>query len=139
MKKLFFDGKIIIKSLESIKSDDLHIVKFIDKKTDNYHQFGELYGSYIEKNKIKAWKVQKKNTMNLFVPFGKVKIVCSFDNKFLEFILSASNHISLFIKPGIFYGFKGINKKSLILNLIDNIHDDSLIDQKPLTFLDYNW
>lgn len=139
MKNSFFDGKIKIQTLENIKSNDLHIVKFIDKKKNNYYKFGELYGSYIEKNEIKAWKIQKKNTMNLFIPFGKVKIVCSLNNKFLEFILSSSNHKSLFLKPGIFYGFKGLNKKSLILNLIDDIHNDSLIEKKPLTFFNYNW
>ena len=76
--------------------------------------------------------------MNLFVPFGEVKLVCYYENNFCEVIISEKNNKRVTVKPKVYYGFKGIDKKNLIINLIDNLHDNSSLN-KPLSYFDYRW
>ena len=77
--------------------------------------------------------------MNLFVPYGSVKLVCYYNNKFFEVIMSEQNTKRITVRPNIYYGFKGIGEKNLILNLINNIHDENSSINKPLSHLSYEW
>ena len=80
--------KVLITPLKRIKvtnGDVLHALK----KTDlGFSDFGEAYFSCIEKNQIKAWKKHKVMTLNLIVPYGRVKFVFTEDGKLYYEVIS---------------------------------------------------
>lgn len=139
MKNYYLDNNVIVNDINIISSDDAHIYKYIQNTDECFNGFGEIYGSLIKKDQIKAWKYQNKNIMNLFVPYGSVKLVCYYNNKFFEVIMSEQNTKRITVRPNIYYGFKGIGEKNLILNLINNIHDENSSINKPLSHLSYEW
>lgn len=139
MINFYLNKKVSIENLITINSKETNIIKFLTKKNKSFKKFGELYGSFILKNKIKAWKIQKKNSMNLFVPFGKVKVVCYYKQGTVEFILNSKSPQKLNILPGVYYGFKGLVKKSLILSLLDDLHDNISSINIPSKLIDYDW
>ena len=71
---------IIVK--KQVISDDrgkiLHMLRNDDK---NFSKFGEIYFSYVYPNKIKAWHIHKKMTLNYVAAFGKIKLVLYDDRK----------------------------------------------------------
>ena len=133
--------KPILKSRKKIKNINGDIVKFIDKSDKNFKGFGEIYFSFINKNKIKAWKFNKTIHSNFIVPYGKVLVVV-FDkekNFIQKNILSYRNLNSLFLITNFFYGFMGLEKKSLIVNLINKNHNVEANNSIPKNFLDFDW
>ena len=133
--------KPILKSRKKIKNINGDIVKFIDKRDKNFRGFGEIYFSFINKNKIKAWKFNKTIHSNFIVPYGKVLVVV-FDkekNYIQKDILSYRNLNSLYLPPNFFYGFMGLEEKSLIVNLINKNHNVEANNSIPKNFLDFDW
>ena len=131
-----------INSSKRINNSKGDLIKFINKKSKTYSGFGEIYFTFINYNKIKAWKLHTKMTMQLIVPIGKVKFVF-FDekfNKYKEVILSEKNVKVLTVPPNILFGFKGIKKgKSLLANLSNIVYDDKEVINYPIKYLKYDW
>ena len=108
--------------------DILHGMK---KTDDGYSDFGEIYFSYILKDKIKAWKTHKKMTLNLVVPFGSVRFNFiqlnskGLIDKRMEITVSSENYCRITVPPNIIFGFKGIEKDaSIVANIADITHSD---------------
>ena len=40
---------------------------------ENFNKFGEIYFSYVNPNKIKAWHIHKKMTLNYCSAYGNIK------------------------------------------------------------------
>jgi len=123
--------EIVITNLKRISvpgGDILHGMK----KTDNgYSDFGEIYFSYILKDKIKAWKIHKKMILNLIVPFGSVRFNFiqlnseGLIDKRMEITVSSDNYCRVTVPPNIIFGFKGIGKgASIVANIADITHSD---------------
>lgn len=131
-----------INSSKRINNSKGDLIKFINKKSKTYSGFGEIYFTFINYNKIKAWKLHTKMTMQLIVPIGEVKFVF-FDekfNKYKEVILSETNVKVLTVPPNILFGFKGIKKgKSLLANLSNIVYDDKEVINYPIKYLKYDW
>ena len=131
-----------INSSKRINNSKGDLIKFINKKSKTYAGFGEIYFTFINYNKIKAWKLHTKMTMQLIVPIGEVKFVF-FDekfNKYKEIILSEKNVKVLTVPPNILFGFKGIKKgKSLLANLSNIVYDDKEVINYPIKYLKYDW
>ena len=118
--------------------DVLHAMK----KSDNgFTGFGESYFSQIESNVVKAWKKHLKMTLNLIVPFGRVRFVFMVnDGLFREEIIGDGNYVRLTIPPGIWFGFKGdYENTSLILNIANIEHSPEEIERKDISKIKYNW
>ena len=121
------------------KGNIFHFLKFnqIKNKSD-----GEIYFSEVLYNKIKAWKLHNKATLNVTVPIGEVKFVF-FDqknNKFIEKNIGENNYKKIIIPPKIWYGFQGLSSnKSLIASYSDNIFDDNEVNRKEVSELNYDW
>ena len=112
------------------------------KKTDlGFKGFGEAYFSYIEKNKIKAWKKHLKMNLNLIVPFGTVMFVFMDDSgSFKTEIIGDKQKLRLSVPPGIWFGFKGIGSEvNIILNISDIIHDDHEVIRKNISEINFDW
>ena len=113
-----FKGKLI-------KNKKGNIIKFINKKDKFFEKFGEIYFSEIKKNKIKGWNFHKKNTCLITVPFGKVKFIIfnPLSKKMQKFILSDKNNNIMKIPPNFWFSFSSLVKKSLIANILNNVHN----------------
>ena len=112
------------------------------KKTDiGFKGFGEAYFSYIQKNKIKAWKKHLKMNLNLIVPLGSVMFIFM-DEKgsFRKEIIGDKNTLRLSVPPGLWFGFKGIGSEvNIILNISDIIHDDNEVIRKNISEINFDW
>ena len=120
--------------LKVIKNPLGNIVKYLSKKNKYFKEFGEIYLNEIKKNKQKGWNLHKKNTCMLTIAVGKVLFTISDKNfnKRSRVILNAKKPKLLIIKPNLWFKFKSINKDSIIINLIENIHDQNEIKKKTI-------
>ncbi len=78
-------------------------------------------------------------TMNLVVPQGLVKFVFYDANidYFEEYKIGISNYIRLTVPPGLWFAFKGLEKKNLVVNISDIEHDPLESEKKNLTEINY--
>jgi dTDP-4-dehydrorhamnose 3,5-epimerase len=118
-----------------------NIYKIINNKE---FDIAEVYVSRIKKNAIKGWKLNKNQTSNYVVIFGKVKFVFFSKDKLLVKSLIASSDKRNFkiikVPPNFWYAFKGLsNNESLILNCSDRIHNKEKSQNKPLSYLKFKW
>ena len=117
-------NKIKISRTKIIKNSKGDILKTFDRKNINFNKLNEIYFSWVKHNSIKAWKLHKKMTLYLHVPFGKVKFVF-FDEKRL--------------KPNTWFGFKGVKNKNLIMSCSTLKHKKNEILRKNVKQIKYNW
>ena len=123
-------GVKIIK--KNVIADDrgkiLHMLKASD---ENFKKFGEIYFSYVFPNKIKAWHIHKRMTLNYVAAYGKIKLVLYDDRKnsntfgkVQEIYLSNENHFLVSIPPMIWNGFTTAdNNLAVLANCSDIPHD----------------
>ena len=122
----------------------LHAMNKFDK---GYKGFGEAYFSFIEPDKIKAWKRHKKMTLNLIVPLGSIRFVIFDDrylsstaNNFYDIKLSRENYFRLTIPPMVWFGFQSLSKdSSMLLNLADIKHSPNEVDKELIENIKFNW
>ena len=132
-----------LKVIPSVDGNVLHGIRSTDK---SFVGFEEAYFSFINKDHVKAWKCHKKMTLNLIVPVGKVKFVF-IDNreepssfkKIQTFDLSQNPYTRLTVPPYIWFGFKGLARQNLILNITNVIHDQKEVLRKNLNEIDFDW
>jgi len=125
--------------ISTLGGDVMHAMK----KTDaGYAGFGEAYFSWIEANSVKAWKCHTRMTMNMVVPFGKVKFIfCTTEGtRFREEVIGYDRYVRLTVPPGIWFGFQGIAvTQSLLMNLANIQHDPTESKRLGLSEIQYNW
>jgi dTDP-4-dehydrorhamnose 3,5-epimerase len=117
------------------------------KSNDNgFEGFGEAYFSFINFNKIKAWKKHRKATLNIIVPIGEIQFVIyddredspTFEN-FCSVSLSRNNYRRLTIPPMVWMGFKGICNQNLLLDIMNFRHDLDEEDRRTVESIPYSW
>ena len=112
------------------------------KNSDNeFKGFGEIYFSEIFFGKIKGWKRHLRMNMNLIVPEGFVKFVF-YDEKFNyfeEYEIGPKNYFRITVPPGLWFAFKGLGKRNLVMNIADIEHDPNESEKKNLLDISYNW
>ena len=132
-----------ITNLKEIFDNRGSILHMLRSDSEDFKSFGECYFSEIYPGKIKAWKKHDKQTQNLSVPIGKIKLVLiDTDNKLIEYELGRPNfYFRVTIPPGIIYGFKCLSdEKALIVNCTDIPHDSSesqIISVKEIDFYNF--
>jgi len=140
-------SEIVVTPLKRINTKGGDVLHAMKKSDPEFLDFGEAYFSIIKNNSIKAWKRHKKMTLNLVVPYGKVRFVF-FDNRrkslsdesFTEVILSKENYCRITVPPLFWMGFEGQEKgASIILNIANILHDDQEVDRKNIDEIGYNW
>ena len=134
--------KIKISSPKKIKNTKGAIFKVFKEKNFNFSQIKEVYFSWIKKKNIKAWKFHKKMTLNIVVPYGRVKFVFYDERKkiFQEIIIGENSYKKITVKPKVWFGFKGLNSpRSLILNCASHKHSKKEILRKKIHAIKYNW
>ena len=129
--------KIIKKNV--ITDDRGKILHMMRQDDENFQKFGEIYFSYVNPNKIKAWHIHKKMTLNYVAVFGKINLVLYDDRensstkgRLQEIILSNDNHVLVSIPPMIWNGFCSLNNNLAVLaNCSDIPHDKMEIHRLP--------
>ena len=135
-------NKIKTKPLKIIKLAEGNIMRALKKKELKNWTFGEAYFSKIKFGKIKAWKYHIKTTLNLIVPYGKVKFVfySQKDEKFRVVEIGEKKYLRLTVPPKIWFGFKGLSKhESIILNIANIEHDPKEILRCEKKKINFNW
>ena len=101
-------NKIKVTPLKIIKSPLGNVMHALKKKELNNWVFGEAYFSKIKFDKIKSWKYHLKMTLNLVVPYGKVKFVfySSREDLFRVIEIGEKQYSRLTVPPKIWFGFK---------------------------------
>jgi dTDP-4-dehydrorhamnose 3,5-epimerase len=135
---------ITLTKLSVIETVGGSVLKALLKSDSTFNDFGEVYFSEIEPGAIKAWKYHKEMTLNLIVPKGKVKFVFCLNNNrnnaFEEIVIGRENYSRITVKPGIWFGFQGLDEEtSLIMNVADIIHKPDEVERLELNEIKYNW
>lgn len=132
-----------LKQIKVPKGDLFHALKSTDS---GFCGFGEAYFSKIESGQVKGWKRHNKLTLNIIVPYGKIKFVIYDDRKdsisygkFQEFTLSPEeNYCRLTISPGLWMAFEGLSEEdSILLDIINEPHDPCESDKLELYEINY--
>ena len=92
------------------KGSVLHMIK---SSSPEFKNFGECYISEINYNSIKGWKLHSKQTQNISVPSGKIKMVL-YD--FREDSSTFNQLIKIVTNNNLFFYYKFYNKK--IINFL---------------------
>ena len=121
-----------------------NVLKMINKNSNFYREFGELYFSEIKYKKIKAWKRHKRMNMILTVPFGLVKFIFYEEtkDKFKQIIIGSEKdkYKVLSVPPNIWFGFQGFAKPiSIVCNLSNIVHDPKESDNCDINDINYEW
>ena len=128
--------------LKKISVEHGDVLHFLKETDPNFLGFGEAYFSRIHQNAIKAWKLHKRMTLNLVVPFGEVRFVFYFPEKekhFHEYILGESKYVRLTVSPQIWFGFQGKHPNNLIVNITNIPHDPEEVERCPLENISFDW
>jgi len=117
-------NKIKLIKLKIIKDKRGDLLKYIDKKSNFYKKFGEIYFNEIKKNETKGWNYHKKNQCIITVPFGKVKFkfTNTIGGKVKVITIGRENYKAIVIPPKVWFNFTSVKKHSLVVNFIDNKH-----------------
>ena len=129
--------KIFKKKL--IKNKKGNILKYISKKDKFIKKFGEIYFSYLKKNKKKGWNYNKTNNCFLICISGKVKIHLidgrknsKSYNKELKINLNQNLGKVLKIPPGIWFSLISSKKDSILSNFLENVYEKKESIKKDL-------
>lgn len=125
-----------LRQFEAPEGSLLHMLR---SDSPQFLGFGEVYISTLKPGAIKAWKLHHKMTQNLVVPHGQVQFVIYDGRKssptygsVQEIVLSRQHYTLLKIPPGLWYGFRGLDKgESLIVNCASIPHDPAEIERLP--------
>ena len=135
-------SKIKTKPLKIIKSPLGNVMHGLKRNEIKSWRFGEAYFSKIKFGKIKSWKYHLKMTLNLFVPYGKVKFVfySQRDHTFRVIEIGEKKYLRLTVPPRVWFGFKGIGKpESIIMSLTNIPHSSKEVLKRKKNFIKYNW
>jgi len=144
MASKFLEQNIILTPLPVIRTVGGNVLKGLLKTEPSFNGFGEAYFSEVMPGAVKAWKYHKEMTLNLIVPKGSVKFVfydgSNGEDIFREIIIGSENYSRITVKPGIWFGFKGMHKEtSLVLNIADILHNPEEVERLSADHIKYNW
>ena len=143
MNNINIDGVHLtpLRNIQVIGGNVLHALK---KSESSFIDFGEAYFSCVEHDVVKAWKKHTRMTLNLIVPVGAIKFAIIDDNhaqsKFNTITLSLDNYYRLTVAPGLWVGFKGMDKiTSILLNIADIEHQPDEVEKVPESEFKFDW
>ena len=132
------DG-VIYTPLKIFNGDKGEVLRAMRRDEDGFNGFGEAYFSTVNKGAIKGWKKHTTMYCNLVVIEGEVKFILFDDrqtsntkSQTMSLSLSRNNFARLTIPPHIWFGFKGLGQKNVILNIASIIHDPDEVINLPL-------
>ncbi len=136
---------LIITPLRQITDERGAVLHMLRSDAPEFTRFGECYFSEVLPGVVKGWKRHAKQTQNLAVPVGKIRLVV-FDDKSgkvqaLE-LGRPDAYVRIRISPGLWYSFGCLSSApALLANCADMPHDPAESEQKPLddASIPYRW
>ena len=102
-----------------------NLIKFISTKNSFYKKFGEVYFNEINLKKKKGWIKHLKNNCLIQCVHGKVEFhLIDSKNKEKKYIIKSNTGTILKIPPNIWFSFRSLVKKSIIVNMTESYHQD---------------
>jgi dTDP-4-dehydrorhamnose 3,5-epimerase len=104
-----------------------------------FEAFGEVYFSWVNPGKVKAWHLHRQMTLNYTCPYGSVTLVL-YDERpgsptrgnVMELVLSPEQYRLVKVPPGVWNGFScGALYPSLVCNCATIPHDPAEIVRLP--------
>lgn len=142
MKPLSLDDIKIFELKKISTNQGGDVMHFIKKSDPFFVGFGEVYFSWIDFEMTKAWKKHLEMTLNLVVPLGSVRFVFHLPEESTKFRveeIGISNYKRIVVPPGIWFGFKGLEKKNLVSNFADIEHDPKENIKLETNSFSYKW
>ena len=140
---------VVITPLKQIVDDRGKVMHMLRRDTKLFDGFGEIYFSFVNSLAVKAWKLHRRLTMNLAVPFGIIKLVLYDERKnsrtkgkIHEIIIGEEDYCLVTVPPGIWNGFQGLGTtRSLIANCATLPHDPNEVERLDIDDLriPYMW
>ena len=132
------EGVKIVKK-NKIIDDRGKIMHMLRSDDETFTKFGEIYFSFVNPKKIKAWHYHKLMTLNYVAVSGSIKLVLYDDREksstngiLQEIIISQDNHNLVSIPPKIWNGFcSNDNHEAILANCSDIPHDKEEIIRLP--------
>ena len=128
--------------IETQRGAVLHAMKVSDS---GFSGFGEAYFSWIDKDKVKAWKRHREMVLNVVVPVGNVRFVFSVPNsnglpEYRVVTIGVDEYKRITVPPGIWFGFQGLHApQSLVLNMANIEHNPVEVEQADIQQFDFDW
>ena len=119
-------SEIKIYKLNKFKNLKGDVLKYLNKNNKYFKKFGEIYFTKIKKKKIKGWNFHKKCQCLLTVPVGKVKFEFAekISGRKKVIIIGKKNYSIIVVPPRIWFSFTSLEKISLVVNTINEIHNN---------------
>jgi len=105
-----------IKKLKVIPDERGRLMEILRKDDELFKEFGQVYMTTVRPGVVKAWHYHKKQTDNIAVLKGMLKLVLykkGFDVE--EIFLGEHNPLLIQIPVDVFHGFKGIGREETIV------------------------
>lgn len=143
------DGVTIVE-LRELADERGAVLHMLRNDAADFKMFGECYFSEVLPGSIKAWKLHHKQTQNLAVPVGRIRLVIYDDrldsgtrgNLQIQELGRPDAYSRVQIPPGLWYGFSCIgNMPALLANCASIPHDPKEIERKaPFDLsIPYDW
>jgi dTDP-4-dehydrorhamnose 3,5-epimerase len=136
--------KPYLTQLKIIRQSEGCVMHGIKSSDNSFSGFGEAYFSTVKNGYTKGWKLHREMTLNLVVPYGKIRFIVhngkqdkenSFIEPIIDEVIGESNYCRLTIPPNYWVAFQGVGKSSNILMNIANIeHNPGESINKSLDF-----
>jgi dTDP-4-dehydrorhamnose 3,5-epimerase len=114
------------------------IVHMLRCDDDEYLGFGEVYFSWVNPGKVKAWHLHSRMALNYTCPVGAVRLAL-YDTRsasptlgeLMEVEMSADAHRLVQVPPGVWNGFVGLRDyPSMVCNCATLPHDPDEITRR---------
>tara|TARA_Y100000590_G_scaffold463508_1_gene630435 strand:+ start:668 stop:1051 length:384 start_codon:yes stop_codon:yes gene_type:complete len=114
---------ILKKKIDIIKNPKGDIIKYINKKNNFLKRIKEVYFTEIIKGRTKGWIKHTKTKCFILIIKGKIKFFYTKNLKKKKTItLSSNKPVGIIVKPGTWFAFKSLAKKSILVNSIEIYH-----------------
>tara|TARA_B100000579_G_scaffold225826_1_gene184943 strand:+ start:39 stop:431 length:393 start_codon:yes stop_codon:yes gene_type:complete len=127
-------SKIKIYKLDKLKNLKGDVLKYLNKNNKYFKKFGEVYFTEIKEKQIKGWNFHKKCQCLITVPVGKVKFVFAekISGRKKVITIGKKNYSIIVVPPRIWFSFTSLEKISLVVNTINEIHNNKETLKVPI-------
>jgi dTDP-4-dehydrorhamnose 3,5-epimerase len=130
------DG-VIVTPLRQILDERGKIMHMLRSTDAHFHEFGEVYFSWVHPGVIKGWHIHKKMHLNYAVPVGKIKLVLYDEREgsatrgeVNELFVGTDNYCLVTVPPMVWNGYKGCGtENSMVANCATLTHDPGEMDR----------
>jgi dTDP-4-dehydrorhamnose 3,5-epimerase len=129
---------VVVSDRRQIVDDRGRIVHMLRSDDPEFGGFGEVYFSWVNPGKVKAWHLHTRMTLNYTCPVGAI-VLALYDKRpgsptegeLMELELSPQSHRLVQVPPGVWNGFTDISgQPSMVCNCASIPHDPEEILRK---------